>query len=182
MSLVHRKLNAAKSKKLRPVRNLLALLAAALGVLALLYFAKPAPRSASSPKTAAENSEVSETLYFSPSGFLDLVEEGLEARLAVLGVPEEDFKNPAEYLTKDELFLFDTKVELASALDSSDVLATPEDLAKLKTVFDLDDDFLPEHLAPLETAPEEYLNLSDLLDTYFSTLNTVEDYDIIESV
>ena len=114
-------------------------------------------------------------MYYYFDGFSDLVELELEAKLSRLGVPGEDFDNPGEYLSKDELYLLDKKSELAAKLDENVLEATAKDLEKLTEIFDFED------FEPLDSAPDEYESLKDLLDEYQKSLNTVEDYDIIET-
>ena len=179
------KLNPAKSRHLRPLRIVLAGLIVILSLLVLNHFSLnkivQTTKTTRTIKTASTSSadalDTPSESYLYLYDFLDLLESDIESRLASLGVPEEEFSNPGEYLDKDELFAFETKATLASELETNRVLATSAELNRLKTIFSLDSDFSFDRYASLASAPEEYKNLSDLLAEYDHALNTVEDYD-----
>ncbi|MBQ6130560.1 hypothetical protein IJI72_02655 [Candidatus Saccharibacteria bacterium] len=173
-------------KKLRPLRIFLALLVVVLFLLVLDY----APRvktsihqvaPASEPPASSESANLPvETSFLYLPGFSDLLETDLETRLVALGVPEEEFDRPEEYLDKDELFVLETRATLASELDANWVLATPAELETLRDIFSLDASFSFAQFSTSSVPPEEYRPLADLLAEYHQTLTTVEDYDLTE--
>ena len=172
-------------KNLRPLRICLTILTMILFFLILDYVSRPKSRptavssthesSLLEPASSGDSDSSSDTSFLYLSGLLDLLEANLESRLASLGVPEEEYGNPGEYLDKDELFEYETKATLASELDENWIFATSAELAELNAIFSPDSDFPASTSA---TAPEEYKNLADLLATYRRTLTTVEDYDV----
>ncbi len=184
----------SKAKRVRLARVIIAVLTVILFILILdMLPTSPKPKSdqsdidrlnsassAFSEDAKADNSQDETASYYYLSGFLDILEDNLQARLETLGVPEEEFENLGEYLSKDELYEIETKSTLAEALDASWVEATPKSLARLKSIFELPANRGFESYEHSATPPAEYLRLDDLLDTYDRTLSTVEDYDIAE--
>ena len=179
MPLMKQPLNAEKSKKLRPVRILLAVLVAVLMVLILTNTSKPKTSAANHEETEAE--ENTEKIFYYVSGLFNFAEQKIEEKLKSLGVPEEEFENPSEYLSKDEIFELETKSDLAARLDETFLEIDEKGKKDLETIFEFDDEFFEDNFDMYQTEPEEYLSLKDLLDEYHKTLNTVEDYDIIEA-
>ncbi len=189
MALMTQPLNPEKSKKLRPLRIVLAVLIAVLVVLILdrlptsvkdrgtvqnqtqnQNYQSAEPSSANSdPKTGVE--------YYYLNGFLDILESQTEEKLQALGVPEEEYKNAAEYFSKQEIFELETKVTLAANLEEVYVETTDDGVAELKKIFNLSDNYSFEKFQKLSAAPAEYKILADLLNDYHKTLNTTEDYD-----
>lgn len=174
-------LNPEKSKQLRPLRIVLAILVAILIILILDRLptsVKDRPENTqSTTKEVAQLPEGAKYYYF--DGFLEILETQIEEQLKNLGVPQEEYQNLAEYLTKDEMFEIEAKVTLAAYLDSDYVVADALSLNKLQTIFQLGDDYDFEQFEA-EITPTEYKNLADLIDEYHKTLTTVEDYDIQE--
>ena len=179
-----------KARRLRPLRIVLAVLLVVLFVLILDRL--PTSRKVTSTSANSENRSADETsekideksgekTYYYLTGFLNILEENLESRLRSLGVPEEDFENVGEYLSKDEVFEYETKTTLALELESTWVETAPADLSSLESLFGLSADFSFDDFTSATSAPSEYKILSDLLEEYEKTLTTVEDYDIIES-
>ena len=173
-------LNPKKSKQLRPLRIILAVLMVILVILIL-------DRLPTSVKDRAWNHQATEkhetpegAKYYYFNGFLDILENQTEDRLKKLGVPEEEYQKLTEYLSKDEVFVLEAKVLLASELESVYVEADEDGIKDLKKIFNLDEDYSFDRFKQLETAPNDYKILSDLLTDYHQTLNTIEDYDIIE--
>ena len=186
-----------KAKKLRPLRIVLAVLAVVLVIIVLEKL--PTRRVVSkietveategSEKTSvsensktSNNSETSDGSFYYISGLLEVVESQLESRLKSLGVPEEEYKNVSEYLSKDEIFEIETKVTLAASLEEVWVKSSPEELKTPKTIFNLDEDYNFEENrgdSASSPAPSEYKNLSELLSEYENTLTKTEDYDIM---
>ena len=181
-------LNAEKSKQLRPLRIVLAVLVVVLFAI-ILNRLPTSKTTATRTKTELEQSAepssdendllTEEKSFYYLNGFLEILEAELEEKLVALGVPEEDFENVSEYFTKDELLELETKVTLASSLETDYVLATSSELSRLKTIFHLNSDYSFSS-KKISTTPSDYKNLSDLLSDYDRTLNTVEDYDVVE--
>lgn len=174
-------LNPEKSKKLRPLRVALAVLIAVLLVLILEKLPtstknRPENNQATTKETETQTTS-KDVEYYHFSGLLDLLEAQTEQRLKDLGVPAEEYQNLGEYLTKEEIFTIETKAALAAYLDGVYVEASEKELSELQTIFNIDDDY---DFDLLEETPAEYKSLTDLLADYHKTLNTVEDYDIIE--
>ena len=177
-------LNPEKSKKLRPLRIVLAILVAILIVLILNRLPTSVKDRESGKQDVVDTTKQRETpedaKYYYFSGFLELLEEQAEAKLKELGVPKEEYNNYAEYFTKDEIFALETKATLAANLEEVYVEADEAGLGKLQTIFQLGDDYDFDQFQQLAAAPAEYKILADLLSDYYKTLNTTEDYDIQE--
>ena len=171
------KLNPEKSKKLRPLRIILAILIAVLIILVLDRLPtsvkdRPTNSSTTSGQPAPEGSN-----YYYFYGFLDILEEQLEDRLRRLGVPEEEYKNLTEYLSKEEILELEAKITLASAIENVYTLSDGINIDKLRSIFNLPDEYsFEKYMRPYAT-PNEYINLNELLEKYNKTINTVEDYD-----
>ena len=185
MALMAKPLNSEKSKKLRPLRIVLAVLTVILVILILDRL----PTSVKDRDTSQNQNQSQTTVkretpegakYYYLNGFLELLEEQTEARLKQLGVPKEDYQNFAEYLSKDEIFTIETKATLAANLESVYVEVDDADLADLRQIFQLGDDYDFDQFQELAAAPSEYKILADLLADYHKTLNTTEDYDAQE--
>ena len=172
-------LNPEKSKHLRPLRIILAVLTVVLIILILDKLPTSRANVVKSSGTGVLSAEETSEKFYFMTGFLDHLESSLERRLEELGVPEEEYENIAEYLSKDEIFEIETKVTLASELEGNYVEATEDDLDSLRKIFGLSETY-PFEIYRTETTPEEYKNLSDLIKEYHKTLITVEDYDVIE--
>ena len=174
-------LNPEKSKKLRPLRVVLAILIAVLVVLILDRLPTSVKdretNRATNQQTIEKRATPEGAKYYYFTGFLELLEDQTEEKLQKLGVPEEDYQNLAEYLTKDEMFEIETKATLAANLESVYVEVDESDLKDLRQIFDLDDDYDFDQFRQAETAPNEYKILADLLKDYHKTLTTTEDYD-----
>ena len=178
------KLNPEKSRKLRPLRVVLAVLIAILIVLVLDRL----PTSIKDRPVSQDSSEQSNSGAPAPEGssyyyfydLLDLLEEQTEDRLRALGVPEEEYQNIAEYLSKDEMLELEAKATLAANLESTYALANEADIAKLQDLLNLSTDYIAEKYERPSATPAEYKNLSDLLTEYDKTINTTEDYDVAE--
>ena len=172
-----------KSKSLRPLRITLAVLTVILVILILDKLPTRKTYTVRKKTTTEDTSQLSEAdsdhNYYYVSDLLDTLESDLENRLKSLGVPESEYQNLSEYLSKDEIFEIETKVTLASSLEENVVYATPEEIAELRTIFRLDKDY-PFTEVENSEAPTEYKNLAELLEKYHKTLTTTEDYDIIE--
>lgn len=178
-------LNPEKSKQLRPLRIVLAVLVAVLVVLILDRLPTSVKNRESSQnqvqnqneRSAEPSSAKTGVDYYYFNGFLEILEDQTEEKLANLGVPEEEYKNVTEYLTKDELFKLETKATLAANLEEVYVETTTEEIEELKKIFNLDDTYSFEKFQKLNAAPAEYKVLTDLLNEYRKTLNKTEDYD-----
>ena len=180
-------LNPEKSKKLRPLRIVLAVLTVILVILILDRLptsVKDRDTSQNQNQSQSQTTTKRETpagaKYYYLNGFLELLEEQIEDRLKQLGVPKEEYQNFAEYLSKDEIFVIETKATLAANLESVYVEVEAGGLEDLRKIFDLGDDYDFDQFQELAAAPSEYKILADLLADYHKTLNTTEDYDIIE--
>ena len=170
-------LDPEKSRKLRPLRIVLAVLIAVLLVLILERLPTSVKdRTTSSSQTTGTPAPEGSKYYYL-NGLLDILENQTEDKLRALGVPEEEFSNVGEYLSKDELFIIETKATLASSLEETYVEADEAGIAELRTIFGLKENYSFEKFSQLSTAPAEYKILSDLLTEYHTTLDTVEDYD-----
>ena len=174
-----------KSKSLRPLRVALAVLAVIVVVLILdrvpihrTYSSTEKTSPAETLKTVETSGSEEGFYYF--SGLLELLEDSLEKRLSDLGVPEEEYKNIGDYLSKDEIFEIETKATLAAELEEVWARATSEDLVSLRNIFGLEESYTFSELAE-DSTPSEYKNLADLIENYRSTLTNTEDYDIIEN-
>ena len=174
-----------KGKKLRPLRILLAGLIVILFVMILnrLPKAKTTVKTVSKPaqetslaslESNSDSKDLEGGVFIYATGLLDFLESALERRLDSLGVPEEEYKNVGEYLSKQELFELEQKVSLASNLDESWIYAEPSELKSLERIFS--ESFISSLSATLE-APNEYKPLADHLKEYETALTTVEDYD-----
>lgn len=173
-------LNSQKSKRLRPLRVVLAVLIAVLIVLVLDRLSAPAknrPAQNTATSTATEVATSTNLSFYYLYGFSEMLDEDLEARLQDLGVPEEEYQNIGEYLSKDEIFELETKATLATNLEETYVAATKAEIAELKQIFDPSDDYSFADFSTTETPPTEYKILADFLAEYHKTLNTTEDYD-----
>ena len=170
-------LNPEKSENLRPLRIVLAVLTVVL--LILILDRLPTSRTLSTRTVKTESGEEVENNFYFMTGYVDAVEAILENRLEILGVPEDDYDKLGEYLGKDEIFELETKLTLASKLEGNYVEAEESELKKLTEIFDISPAY-PFAVYRAEKIPSEYLSLADLLDEYKKTLNTVEDYDVIE--
>lgn len=182
-------LNPEKSQKLRPLRIALAILIAVLAVLILDRL----PTSVKDRETAqtqaqnqndwsAEQSSAKSDAkpganYYYFNGFLDILESQTEEKLQALGVPEEEYKNAAEYFSKQEILELEAEATLAANLEEVYVETTDEEIEELKKIFHLGDDYSFEKFQKLGAAPAEYKVLADLIANYHKTLDTVEDYD-----
>ncbi len=173
-------LNPEKAKKLRPLRVCLAILIAVLIVLILDRL----PTSVSNRQSNQETENVSTVpegyKYYVFNGFIDVLETQTEKRLQELGVTEEEYDKISEYLSKDEIFELETKLTLATELESTFVEANESDIEALRKIFNLDEDYSLAKFKQQETTPSDYKALSDLIAEYYKTLNTVEDYDVAE--
>lgn len=189
---------SAKSRQLRPVKIALAVLTVALFIL--IFNALPVKEKSANPTEQQGSSRIlsadeireksaspEAVFYVKSTDLLSLVEAELEARLLSLGVPEDEFENASAYLSPDELYMFETKTDLASALEATYTSASFADLERLLALFSLtldstistgSSDSAP-YLTISETLPAdtECEPLSTFLDNYDTTLNTVEDYD-----
>lgn len=173
-------LNSQKSKRLRPLRIVLAVLIAVLIVLVLDRLSAPAknrPAQNTATSTATEVATPTNLSFYYLYGFSEMLDEDLEARLQDLGVPEEEYQNLSEYLSKDEIFVYETKATLAAELEEVYVAASKTDLAELRQIFAFFDEDFATEFTEAAAAPAEYKILADLLAEYHKTLNTVEDYD-----
>ena len=170
-------LNPEKSRKLRPLRVALAILIAILIVLVLDRLPtsvknRPTNDGATDGQPAPEGSS-----YYYFHGFLDILEDQTEDRLKELGVPEDDYENLAEYMSKDEIIGLEAKVILASKIESVYTLSDDDNIDKFRQIFGFPEGYsFEKYLRPYAT-PSEYKDLADLLNEYYSSLNTVEDYD-----
>ena len=178
-------LNPEKSKKLRPLRIVLAVLTMILVILILDRLPtsvkdRDTSQNQSQSQTTTKRETPAGAKYYYLNGFLELLEEQIEDRLKQLGVPKEEYQNFAEYLSKDEIFVIETKATLAVNLESVYVEVEADGLEDLRKIFDLGDDYDFDQFQELAAAPSEYKILADLLADYHKTLNTTEDYDIIE--
>ena len=182
-------LNPEKSKQLRPLRIVLAVLVAVLIVLVLDRLPTSVKNRDSTQNQAqnqnyqsAEQSSANSDAktgvdYYYFNGFLDILESQTEEKLQALGVPEEEYKNAAEYFSKQEIFELETKATLAANLEEVYVETTDDGVAELKKIFNLSDNYSFEKFQKLSAAPAEYKILADLLNDYHKTLDTTEDYD-----
>ncbi|MBR3204497.1 hypothetical protein IKF81_02325 [Candidatus Saccharibacteria bacterium] len=180
-----------EAKKLRQTKVILAFLAIILAIILINLIPTEKPKASEAQTTSenptkiADSGEISEEnqdySFYYLSGLLEELEEKIESRLKSLGVPEEEYKNVSEYLSKDELFELETKITLAAELEEVWVKASPDELNSLKTALGLEENYdFSENSS--KNPPSEYKNLSDLLSNYEKTLTTIEDYDIIESI
>ena len=181
MTPVSKPLNEEKSRRLRPLRIVLAVLIAVLIVLILEKLptsVKDRPEKIADTSTSAPRREAPENAkYYYLNGFLEKLEETMEARARELGVPEEEFKNISEYLSKEEITVLEAKATLAANLESVYVEVDDEGLEKLKVIFGLGDDYDFGMYQDLSAQPFEYNILSELLEDYNKAVNKVEDYD-----
>ncbi len=175
------KLNPEKSKQLRPLRIILAVLIAILLVLILDRLPtsvkdRPSQNSSMQGTTSGQPAPEGSNYYYF-SGILDILEEQIEVRLDELGVSEDDYEKIEEYFTNKELLELEARVTLAGNLENIYVLASEDDASKLRKIFDFsEDESFDKYIRPSAT-PSEYKNLSDLLADYFKATSTVEDYD-----
>lgn len=175
-----------KTNSFRPLKVIIAIIVVVVAVIILdrlptkRTYTKPTPVSMES-ELKTEESDGSRKGYYYLSGLLERFEESLEARLNALGVPEEEYENIGDYLSKDEIFEAEAKATLAAELEEVWVYASPEDLYSLKDIFNLEDSYTFSRLDS-KTPPTEYKILKDLLGKYNTNLTNVEDYDIIEKV
>ncbi len=169
-------MNPEKSKRLRPLRITLAVLVVILIILILDRLPTSVNDRPSSVETnVGVDVPLEEANYFLFSGFLDLIESQTEAKLKKLGVPEEEYQNIAEYLSKDELYEIECKVTLAARLSESYVEVDDESIAELKRIFGLSQNYSLERFSRLIEAPEEYKSLSELISEYHNSLKADED-------
>ena len=159
----------------KSLKIFLAVVAVALAVLVLNSLPTTITRTT---KTPIE--EISGAEFYYLEGLVDLLEDDYESQLVARGVPEEEYINAGEYFTPDELYEIETKSTLAEALDETWVLATPQDLERLRKIFAFEQGYDFGEYDHTRVKPAEYVNLTDLLDAYEYTLTTVEDYDVIE--
>ena len=182
-------LNPEKSKQLRPLRIILAILVAVLVVLVLdrlptsvkdrdnsANTARNQNDSSAGPSSANSDAKTGVSYYYF-NGFLDILESQTEEKLQALGVPEEEYKNAVEYFSKQEVFELETKVTLAANLEEVYVETTEEGIAELRKIFNLGETYSFEKFQKLAVAPAEYKILADLIVDYHKTLNTTEDHD-----
>jgi len=167
-----------KSKSLRPLRIALAVLVVILFIMILDRLPTSRRTKTTSSSGTGDTSEISNQDFYYFTGFLEQMEEDLEKRLSDLGVPEEEYGNAGEYLSKDEIFELETRVTLVSNFQSNYVYATESDLARLREIFNLGEAYSFEEFRVTDVTPTEYKNLADLIAEYDKTLNTVEDYDL----
>ena len=111
-------------------------------------------------------------------GTLDELENQMEDRMEQLGVPEEEYQNAAEYLSKDELIILSAKVTLAANLDDSYILSRSEEIDALQDILELPGSNPYGKFERPFATPTEYKELSSLLKDYYHSLNTIEDYDV----
>ena len=188
MSLMKQPLNPEKSRQFRPLRIVLAVLIATLVVIILDRLPTSVKDRESNQNqaqtqndwSAEPSSAKTDVDYYYLNGFLDILEDQTEEKLCKLGVPEEEYKNVSEYLTKDELFELETKATLAANLEEIYVETTADGIKELKKIFNLGDTYSFEKFQKLAAAPSEYKVLADLLNDYHKTLHTTEDYDAAE--
>lgn len=175
---MRKQLNPEKSRKLRPLRVVLAILIAILIVLVLDRLptsVKDRPTSDGNTSSGQPAPEGSSYYYF--YGFLDILEEQTGDRLKELGVSEEDYQNISEHMSKEEINELEAKIMLASKIDNIYVLSDDDSLAVLRQIFKLSDEYsFEKYIRPYAT-PNEYKDLADLLAEYHQDINTVEDYD-----
>ena len=176
------KLNPEKSKRLRPLRIILAILAVILAIL-ILDRLPTSVKDRQTNKDSGEQNTMSGdpapegSTYFYFYGMLDELEAQTETRLKKLGVPEEEFENVAEYLSQDELVILSAKASLAANLEKNYVLSDEGDIETLMEVLGYDNrKSFDKYERPFAT-PTEYKKLSELLSTYYHTISAVEDYD-----
>jgi len=165
-----------KSRKLRPVKVFIAILAVVLFVIVLDRL--PTSRSARNDKIVQGNAgepvpEGKEYYYL--QGFLDILENEIIDRLKELGVPEEDYENVVEYLSKDELAMFEAKIKLASSLEGTYVEVEETDKRTLEKVLKLDSDYSFERFQKSEVIPSEYVILKDLLKEYEDSISKIDE-------
>lgn len=178
-------LNPEKSRKLRPLRIVLAALVVVLIILILDRLPTSVKTRQTTQNQAQTSSDLSawqnpantDTKFYYLNGFLEILEAKTTEKLTALGIPKEEFANVSEYLSKDEIFAIETKAALAANLEEAYVAASESDLAELKQIFDPSDEYSFADFPTTETPPAEYKILADLLAEYHKTLDTVEDYD-----
>lgn len=165
-----------KNLRLRPLKISLVLLV--IVFVAIILNRVPTTRSFLDTKTMEDLSETENFYYF--SGLVDVLEEKLDDELSERGVPDSDYEHLSEYFSEDELYLIETRVALAMELDENWVLVDSGEVEELKNALGLEKDFELFEYTKEDSAPTEYKNLADLLSQFYQTLNTVEDYDIVE--
>ncbi|MBR3131217.1 hypothetical protein IKG31_01450 [Candidatus Saccharibacteria bacterium] len=175
------KLNPEKSKRLRPLRILLAILIAILIVLILDRLptsVKDRPSQSHGEQASISGQPAPEGFsYYYFSGILDILEDQIGAKLDELGVSEDDYGKVEEYFTEKEILELEARITLAGNLESIYVLSNEDDVNKLRKIFDFpEDESFDKYIRPSAT-PSEYKDLSDLLEDYFKAISTVEDYD-----
>ena len=160
----------------KPLKIFLAVVGVVLAVLVLNSLPTTIIKTTKTPIEVISGAD-----FYYLAGFSDLLEDDFEAMLEDRGVPQEDYEaNLTEYFTPDELYELETKSTLAATLEETWVLANPQDLEKLRQIFNLEAEFDFSAYDHTQVRPAEYANLADLLSDYFYSLNTVEDYDVIE--
>lgn len=160
----------------KPLKILFAVTAVALAVLLLNSLPTTIVKTTKTPVETISGAD-----FYFLEGFSDLLEDDFETMLEDRGVPREDYEgNLDEYFTKDELYELELKSLLAESLEETWVLANPQDLEKLRQIFNLDTGYDFAAYDHTQVKPTEYTNLADLLSEYNHALTTVEDYDVIE--
>ena len=165
------KMNPEKSRKLRPLRITLAVLVVILFILILDRLPTSVNSRPSAVETEVEtNVPLEEAKYFHFTGFVDIIEDKLQARMQELGVPEEEYSKVSEYLSKDEIYEIECKVDLAKKLSESYVEVDDESIAELKKIFGLSKNYSLERFPRLREAPVEYKSLGELVSDYYTAL------------
>ena len=174
-------LNPEKAKKLRPVRIVLAVLIAVLVVLVLDRLPTSVLNRESEQGELDDGPKAPEGFkYYQLYGFYRILEDQTRERLDELGITEEEYDKISEYLSKDEIFELETKAKFASELESVYVEADEAGLEEIRKILNLGSDYSFDEFKQRETAPENYKVLSELIEKYYKTLNTTEDYDVEE--
>ena len=160
----------------KPLKIFLAIAGIALAVLILNSLPTTIVKTTKTPVETVSGAD-----FYFLEGFSDLLEDDFETMLEDRGVPAEDYaENLGEYFTKDELYELEAKATLAEVFEETWLLATPQDLEALRQIFQLDADYDFDAYDHTQVRPAEYVNLADLLTEYYHTINTVEDYDVVE--